>query len=53
MQNQEMQSAINYAQANSGPAARAKWNAVPKTDDTPTVEEFLDFMVNTLKNLGY
>ncbi|MBQ2854155.1 MAG: sporulation initiation factor Spo0A [Oscillospiraceae bacterium] len=49
----EIQLAIDAARNNPDPAVRSKWESIPKKGETPTVEEFLEFMVLILKLSGY
>ena len=49
----EIQTAIRSAQSNANPSIRKKWESIPKSGDTPTVEEFIDYMVSALHSLGY
>lgn len=41
---QEMKLALEMGQADPDPAIRAKWDSIPKSGNTLTVEEFLEFM---------
>lgn len=46
---QEMQLAIDAAQNSPDPAIRAKWDLIPKSGETHTVEDFLEYMVFVVK----
>ena len=47
---QKMIEAMKEAQLSSNPAARAKWNRIPRKGDEPTLEEFLDYLLHATKN---
>lgn len=49
---QEMKLALEEGQNSQDPMIRAKWDSIPKTGDTVTVEDFLDYMVVHLKQMG-
>ena len=46
---ERMQLALESALENPDPAVQAMWAAVPKQGDKPTLEEFMDYLID--KNL--
>ena len=40
-----MQLAMDAALADPSPAVQAMWNAVPKQGDIPTLEEFMNYLI--------
>ena len=47
----EMEIALNVAQNSNNPYTKAKWALIPRKGDSVTLEEFLDYMVNTIHKL--
>ena len=41
---QEMQFAMDMAMASPDPAVQARWTAVPRKGEKPTLEEFVSYM---------
>lgn len=44
----EIQSAMDEAMANPDPIAQAKWSAIPRKGNKPTVDEFIIYMASKL-----
>ena len=45
----QMQLAMDAAMENPDPAVRAMWDSIPRQGEKPTLEEFMDYLVE--KNL--
>ncbi len=45
----QMEEAMLMGQQSKDPIVQARWAAIPKQGDTLTLEEFLDYMVNTVQ----
>ena len=45
----QMEEAMLMGQQSKDPIVHARWAAIPKQGDTLTLEEFLDYMVNTVQ----
>ena len=43
---EEMQHAMDMAMQSSDPAVQARWALVPRKGDTPTLEEFVCYLVS-------
>lgn len=46
----EMEEVMRMGQQNPDPAIQARWASIPKKGNTLTLEEFLDYMVNTVRS---
>lgn len=42
---QQMQQAMEEAMKNPDPAVRAMWDSVPRRETVPTLEEFMDYLI--------
>ena len=45
----QMEEAMLMGQQSKDPIVQARWASIPKKGDTLTLEEFLDYMVNTVR----
>lgn len=46
----EIRIAMEDARHSNDPSAKAMWNSIPSKGSTPTLEEFMEFMLGQLKN---
>ena len=46
----EMQAALDEAQASTDPVIQARWNSIPHKGNRVTLEEFLEYAANRLRN---
>ena len=42
---EKMQQAMDAAMANPDPAVQAMWRSIPKQGDKPTLDEFMDYLI--------